>query len=634
MEGLEEELSCPVCLELFTCPLQLPCHHNLCRRCAEVLLQSETDSSQVDEEAAACSGAHAAPEATPDRFPCPTCRKDVTLDTRGLDGLMKNFLLQNIVERYMKLKGTTGSQQIPCQLCKSAPSKMAAQSCLTCKASYCEQCLTLTHPAFPPFTEHKLAPQTVLCPDHPTKPVEMYCVQDQTPVCLLCEKVGRHKQHNMAALEEVFSQRRAELQGRVDRLAARVAEEEEKVNGLENKREQIKTSSKELKTQIDEQCDGLMEVIRHRSAEMHQKVQRTTDQDEANLHEVIKRATDGMQKARTALSYAQEAMKETDHASLLLTDQTVKAKIEATIKTLDTNCEQVMCEIDKINIDLKQWKEDLENIDITSPPVAPVIKADQSSSAMEEARIVWDLVEEADVYDIRYTVGNVQIVSTVRGFSYTARGLAPGTKYKFEVSSMTKAGRSRASTIELVTTPFKFQLDPNTASKYLLLSQDNTYIRRVESPLSLPDVSLRFKGGDGQTVLGDTPIKQGRHYWEVSVKGFYSLGVAYGDMPRDKDIRSTTKSWAFNLYFTSELFYTFCLIFHERDLFSVNTDPLLSRIGILVDYEQGQLSFFNAANRALIYTHTEEGGFDKPLYPAFSLWMNSSLEIHSGLVCP
>ncbi|XP_035660806.1 E3 ubiquitin-protein ligase Midline-1-like [Branchiostoma floridae] len=438
MEGLGEELTCPVCLELFTCPLQLPCHHNLCRRCAEVLLQSEADSSQDDEEAAACSGAHAAPEATPDSFPCPTCRKDVTLDTRGLDGLMKNFLLQNIVERYMKLKGNTGSQPISCQLCKSAPPKMAAQSCLTCKASYCEQCLTLTHPAFPPFTEHKLVSPTT-------------------------------------------------------------------------------SFDEELKTQIDEQCNSLMEVIRQRSEEIHQKLQRTTDQDDANLHEVIKRATDGMQKARTALSYAQEAMEETDHASLLLTDQTVKAKIEATIKTLNTNVKEVKCEIDKMNIDLKHWKEDLENIDIASPPAAPIIKADECGSTMEEARVVWNPVEEADVYDIRYAVGNIDTVSTVRGLSYTARGLAPATKNKFEVSSKSKAGRSCPSTIELVTMPFKFQLDPNTASEHLLLSRDNTRVKCIESPLSLPDVSVRFgtvAEGTGHSVLGDKSIKKGRHYWE------------------------------------------------------------------------------------------------------------------------
>ncbi|XP_078700810.1 E3 ubiquitin-protein ligase Midline-1-like [Branchiostoma floridae x Branchiostoma belcheri] len=660
MESLEEELTCPVCLELFACPLQLPCNHSLCHRCAEILLESETtvNSSQDGEEAAACSAEGAAgPEEAPDSFPCPTCRQEVSLDTRGLEGLRKNLLLQNIVDRYIKLKGNNTEEQIPCQLCQSAPPKMATKSCLTCKASYCEQCLTLTHPAFPPFSEHKLisprtsfdeAPQTVMCPDHPSKPVEMYCVQDQTPVCLLCEKVGRHKQHNMAALEEVFSQRRAELQDGVDRLGARVAEEEEEVLGLESQREQMIARpqltiarkhivkhyfflhrAKQLSTQIDKHCDSLLDVIQRRWADMHLKLQLLQEQDDQTIQEVIKHTTEGVQKARTALTYAQEVMKETDHASLLLTDQAVKAKIEGTIKTLDSNCEEVTCEIKKMNIDLGQWKESLENVDLTAPPDAPVIKDKQCSTTMETAVIAWDPDDETNVYDVRYSVGDVQTLSTVRGCSYAATGLTPGTKYKFEVSAKTTAGWSCPSIIELVTKPFAFRLDLNTASKYLLLSQDNTCVKKVSNLLALPDSSLRFVPDKNvlHTVLGDKPIRGGRHYWEVSVEGEYSLGVAYGDIPRNEDIRN---SWALDYYKEGSL-YT--VMSNGECCSESSMSPPLSKIGVLVDYDAGQLSFFNASTATLIYTYTNKGGFWKPLYPAFSLW-NGSMQIYSGLVCP
>ncbi|XP_035660805.1 E3 ubiquitin-protein ligase Midline-1-like [Branchiostoma floridae] len=154
MGDLKEELTCPVCLELFTCPIQLPCHHNLCRRCAEDVLHPETDSSRDDGEVAALSAAGApSPEDTPDTFPCPICHDEVSLDGRGLDGLKKDLLLQHIVDRYVAQKKK--DEKIPCQLCKR-PAKMAAKSCLECKVSYCEQCLAVTHPNHAPFTEHEL----------------------------------------------------------------------------------------------------------------------------------------------------------------------------------------------------------------------------------------------------------------------------------------------------------------------------------------------------------------------------------------------------------------------------------------------------------------------------------------------
>lgn len=40
-EEIENILSCPICLEVFTKPVViLPCQHNLCRQCAQDMFQS------------------------------------------------------------------------------------------------------------------------------------------------------------------------------------------------------------------------------------------------------------------------------------------------------------------------------------------------------------------------------------------------------------------------------------------------------------------------------------------------------------------------------------------------------------------------------------------------------------------
>ncbi|XP_066265985.1 E3 ubiquitin-protein ligase Midline-1-like [Branchiostoma lanceolatum] len=649
MEGLEDELTCPVCLELFTCPLQLPCHHNLCRRCAEVILQSETDPSQDDEEeaTAACSTASPpGPEGTPDGFPCPTCREEVSLDTRGLDGLRKNLLLQNIVDRYMKLKGTgdLGSQQIPCQLCKEEPPKMASKSCLVCKVSYCQQCLSLTHPAFPPFTEHKLVSprtsfdeiSTVMCSDHPKEPVKMYCVQDQTPVCLLCEKVGRHKQHNifsffvfdrqslmtqvgrhkqhnMAALEEVFSQRRADLQSEVDRLGAWVAEEEERVRAMQEKQEYVKTRAAEIKAQVTDECSKLCVVIQSRSTDMNHQVERAKLQDEENLARLMDKTKDAVHKARSKLAYAQEALKETDHASFLQTDAAVIAKLGSTVNVMVAEDVDITCEVDKIKVDLSQTKEMLQCINIGEPIQAPVILCQQCSATPNNATIKWRPVDGACEYEVQY--GSILMATDVtKDHSFTAKRLTPGTKYTFEVRSKSETGTSAACSMEMVTATFPFQIDPNTVNKrFVRLSKENS--------------CCAHSGAGVQTFLGDTFIDSGRHYWEVGVNSTsYSVGVAYRDiLAKGTDIRRTAVSWAFDLDTTSYSVKHNC-----QKLFEVEEiDP--SKIGVLVDYDSGQLSFYNADTQTLMYTHRTS--FTQPLYPAFSLW-KGSLRIHSGLVCP
>jgi len=42
LEVMEEELTCPVCLELYADPLMLPCSHSMCKKCLEEMLNCRT----------------------------------------------------------------------------------------------------------------------------------------------------------------------------------------------------------------------------------------------------------------------------------------------------------------------------------------------------------------------------------------------------------------------------------------------------------------------------------------------------------------------------------------------------------------------------------------------------------------
>lgn len=44
IKGIERELICPACKELFTHPLILPCQHNVCHKCVKEILFAFEDS--------------------------------------------------------------------------------------------------------------------------------------------------------------------------------------------------------------------------------------------------------------------------------------------------------------------------------------------------------------------------------------------------------------------------------------------------------------------------------------------------------------------------------------------------------------------------------------------------------------
>ncbi|CAH1249413.1 MID2 [Branchiostoma lanceolatum] len=675
------------------------------------------------------------PEDMTTSSPCPSDGQD-SVEELGVNS--QSPVMENKCKESTSNGAEEQSQPLPCQLCEEDPTRIAVKTCTVCTVRYCEQCLALTHPPRPPFSEHKLInprtsfKKTVMCPDHPTKPVEMYCVQDQTPVCLLCEKVGRHKQHNMAALEEVFSQRRAELQVGVDRLGAWLTEGEDMVRRLQEKQADVKTSNAELKSTIEKECDDLVDRISRRSTEMDRQLAVVSNSDTANLARLIRDVQYNTPKAQASLSQAEKLLNETDHANFLQSSASVMAEIQRMVPIFGMNVENVACSIDKLTVDFSQQKQVVETMNIHKkyvpaffpsphgfpgamspyvqhaplatpsfpvvhgppfhafpvstpgftavpaahcpcppqgtlktrqpasqgqvqpvssyapggylppvpvatypprvgvlpsvqhPPAQPTILHDLCSTSTEGVYISWQAVSNADEYEVRYTVGGPQVVAVVHSCSFTARYLNPATKYRFEIRARNVAGSSLPSVTYLVTDGrgFKFRFDPKTAGRFLTFSGQNTRVAvtdREERPSGSP---ARFT--DGNTVFGDKDVTSGQHYWEVSGAGsHYAVGVAYASMPRDRDIRDTNKSWAFVQHEKTQTFHH-----NETTISRHEVDFVPSRIGVLLDYDAGQICVYNADRGTTICTH--KTAFTDPVYPAFSLWQGS-LQIYTGL---
>ncbi|KAM7006144.1 E3 ubiquitin-protein ligase TRIM35-like [Tautogolabrus adspersus] len=151
-------------------------------------------------------------------------------------------------------------------------------------------------------------------------------------------------------------------------------------------------------------------------------------------------------------------------------------------------------------------------------------------------------------------------------------------------------------------------LDPNTAHPEFILSDDLTYVRRVEKQ-QLPDNPERFK--TFCSVLGSEGFNSGTHSWDVEVgdNKAWSLGVFAESVHRQRDIESG--------FFVTDLYegrYAACTPSVPDSFLSVKKP--LRRIRMNLDWDRGELTFSNADTKTHMHTFTHT--FTERMFPCIS----------------
>ncbi|KAG3285900.1 tripartite motif-containing protein 5-like [Ictidomys tridecemlineatus] len=153
----------------------------------------------------------------------------------------------------------------------------------------------------------------------------------------------------------------------------------------------------------------------------------------------------------------------------------------------------------------------------------------------------------------------------------------------------------------------------------IVISKDQRQLRYVTQ-------YSRKRGNYHEGVLGYPPITSGKHYWmvDVSKKSAWSLGLCDGkyfesaSVPgQSKNYQPTCGYWVIGLH--RFLYNAFCKNGAHYPLnlvLSLTVPP--QHIGVFLDYETRELSFYNVTNHGFLIHKFSKCFFPKEVFPYFN----------------
>ncbi|XP_077418327.1 E3 ubiquitin-protein ligase TRIM36 isoform X5 [Vanacampus margaritifer] len=435
IKNIERELICPICKELFTHPLILPCQHSVCHKCVRELLMLNYDDSLDGGSECSLPGSPRSRVPSPSMerldklvrsatvrrslgsrgsisspgwrrgsvtprvttIPCPGCQHDIDLGERGISMLFRNFTLESIVERYRQ--AARAAVAIMCNICKPTQQQEATKSCMDCKASYCNECFKMHHPWGTPKAQHEYVgpttnfrPKVLMCPEHEMEKVNMYCEVCRRPVCHLCKLGGTHANHKVTSMSNAYKILKEKLAKSIHYLISKEDKVRAQITGLEQLISQTEENGQLAERQATEHFDCLFETLQERKSEMLKSIEQSRNRRMGQLKSQMEEYQ-GMLENSGLVGYAQEVLKETDQSCFVQTAKLLHVRIQKATESLRTFHPSADPCFDEFVLDTSREETLLKELCFGGVPDPPMIDLSKSR-VYNEAAIFWKLSDD------------------------------------------------------------------------------------------------------------------------------------------------------------------------------------------------------------------------------------------------
>ena len=270
LKKVEEQLNCPICLDIFDDPKFLQCLHAFCQKCLVKLQQGQPV------------------------ILCPNCRQITPVPANGVAGLRPAFLINHLLDITKDLR-------------KEREAPASAERADSSHAS-----LSSPHEDF--------------CSEHAEEKLKLYCETCGEVICPLCAlKTGKHHNHDYLKLTESFKHYKKEISSLLEPIKKLQSSVDEVLTQFERRRGEISDQRAAIEADIHSAIDELHQVLDNRRTELIGRLHQLTQRKLKDLTAQGDRAETIHAQLQSCLDYMEKSI-ETKHQSDALKMKTTVVK--------------------------------------------------------------------------------------------------------------------------------------------------------------------------------------------------------------------------------------------------------------------------------------------------------------------
>ena len=266
LKKLEDQLTCAICLDLYTNPKSLPCLHSFCQQCLEGLpLDPQGDNYFIS---------------------CPTCRYRTQLPkSKGAADFPTAFQINNFKEVHNLLMKVSGQQQVTCKNCTTTN---AIGYCKECGEFLCQECID-GHKKYAPIACHNITSldevatsasqllpvkQEIKCSTH-NEPLKIFCGTCEKLACYDCT-VRIPRGHDYDLITDCYPKHCQKLQTSLKPVSEKIAAIIDVLRALTDREIEIKEQDKIIKEEIHVMVEEKIDLLRQSERQLVREVDTIT----------------------------------------------------------------------------------------------------------------------------------------------------------------------------------------------------------------------------------------------------------------------------------------------------------------------------------------------------------------------